>query len=125
MFRGLIRNVFKTTLENRVKSLQDSLSGALKSVKLGRLADLAQMNAEWASIVGEKLAHICRPAYIRKKTLVIDVFDTSFMEPLEYLRVNILESVVRQTGKEAIESISLRLRQKELPETAADKNRNE
>ncbi|MFQ5432755.1 MAG: DUF721 domain-containing protein, partial [Nitrospinota bacterium] len=82
--------------------MQDSLASALKSVSLGKLAELAKISGEWRSIVGEDLAKICKPAYIREETLIVEVFDTAFMEPLEYLRLNIVEAIVRQTGKEIV-----------------------
>lgn len=92
--------------------IKDFLGSALKSVKLDSVAYLAEINSNWQTIVGNQLSRIARPSCITKNTLVIDVFDHAFLEPLEYSKKRIKENVSRKVGKDVITEIRFRYIQK-------------
>jgi len=54
------------------------------------------------------LPKVCKPAYIHKKNLVVNVMDATFIESLEYSRAQIAERVVQSIGTATVKDISMR-----------------
>ena len=87
--------------------LKEIIGGALKSVRLGSVGDIAVLASDWPELVGPELAGITSPAKIDGSKLVIHVFDPAFMEPMEYSRIVLLDRISAKLGKGVIRELRL------------------
>jgi len=87
--------------------LKELLGGALKSVRLESVGDIAALTSDWPELVGPELAGITSPAKIDGKKLIIHVFDPAFMEAMEYSRIVLLKRISTKLGKGVIRELRL------------------
>jgi hypothetical protein len=87
--------------------LKEILGGALKSVRLGPVGDIAVLTSDWPELVGPELAGITSPVKIDGSKLLINVFDPAFMEAMEYSQVVLLDRISAKLGKGVIRELRL------------------
>jgi len=88
--------------------VKDLLGKALKTVRLGTVAKLAEINVKWSDIVGSDLSKVTTPSHLYGKTLIVGVLDNSFMEALEYSKARIISKIENEIGKQIVTDIKVK-----------------
>jgi predicted nucleic acid-binding Zn ribbon protein len=61
------------------------------------------LNGSWAKIVGEKLAAVCRPVYLRDSVLKVEVIDDAWMDAVRSMRLELQHKLYNDTCGEVKE----------------------
>lgn len=69
---------------------------------------VACLNGVWAGLLGERIAHVCRPAALQRQELVVEVLDAAWISVLAGMREELLERVRSAAGNE-VQQISFKL----------------
>ncbi|HUU50049.1 MAG TPA: DUF721 domain-containing protein [Nitrospinota bacterium] len=74
-----------------------------KGIKQCRILDI------WDKVVGEQIAAVTRPGYIKGKTLYIFVRDSIWLQELKFLERMIIEKLNNKVGGKIIENIYFKI----------------
>ncbi len=70
---------------------------------------VACLEASWAMLLGEKIAHVCRPAALQRHELLVEVLDAAWMPVLASMNEELLTRIRPAAGNE-VQSISFKLK---------------
>jgi len=88
-------------------ALGSPLTSALKSLNLGRVLQLARIQGEWQSVVGEKLAAVSAPAKLERKILTIWVAEPVWADSMGYLKKEIMSRINALSGEPVVERLRI------------------
>lgn len=64
---------------------------------------------KWETIVGETIAGDTRPAAFKEKTLIVHVSDSVWIQQLQYLKKDIIQSINNFFDKEMVNDIKFKI----------------
>ncbi len=64
---------------------------------------VACLQGAWPALVGERLAHVCRPAAFSKSSLVIEILDADWEGALRSMKKELLEKLRLATADEVLQ----------------------
>ncbi len=100
-------------MKKRARSKESSIGDVVKSIleqldKKGRLGE-EEIREAWKAAAGKEAADHSRPTALRRKSLLVQVDDSSWLYQITLGKEKILEKLQEMLGKEAIETIQLRI----------------
>ena len=72
--------------------LARSLDGGLKRLRVPELGALRELVQRWPEVVGDGIAHRCRPRYVRRGLLVVEVSTAAWshqLTPVSYTHLTL------------------------------------
>ena len=64
---------------------------------------------KWGTIVGEAIARDTRPAAFKKKTLIVHVSDSVWIQQLQFLKKDIIQSINDSFDKDMVNDIKFKV----------------
>ena len=95
--------------KRKIERLASTLDKILASRGLGSRLREYRILGRWDKIVGPAISRHAQPLSLRNKKLTIIVDSSAWMQQLSLLKPELLEKVSAALGKEAVQSISLKL----------------
>jgi len=85
------------------------LEKSLKKLRLDKGVKQCKVLDIWDGVVGEQIAVVTRPRYIKGKTLYIFVRDSIWLQELKFLERMIIEKLNNKVGGKIIENIYFKI----------------
>ncbi|MEB3188424.1 MAG: DUF721 domain-containing protein [bacterium] len=85
--------------------LARSLDGGLKRLRVPELGALRELVQRWPEVVGDGIAHRCRPRYVRRGLLVVEVSTAAWSHQLTLMKDDLLGAIARSVPALAIKDV--------------------
>lgn len=98
----------KDSYKKKFKTLKVVLQDSFKNLGIDSKLKEQEFLSAWDDVVGDKIASIAQPDYIRFKILFVNVADPIWIQQLSLMEDMIVDKLNRQSDRKLIEKIRFR-----------------
>lgn len=95
------------------KSSPQPIAGVVKDVvekiSQSREKDIHKIISVWPGVAGREFTQHTRPIGLRKKTLVVNVEESTWLYQVNFYKAKLLASIKRKLGEDKVQNIQFRI----------------